>query len=176
MAVSLLALKALGAGLVLASGLGMGLALAERYARRPAELAALRVALQVLVTEIDYGLTPLPAALRRAGLAAGGPVGQAIAEAGRRLAERRALTAREALEGALAAADLALSREDQGVLLALAAVLGASGRQDQLRHLNLALRRLELAEEEARRDGERRRRLAWSLSVLGALAVVLISA
>lgn len=148
----------------------------ERYARRPRELAALRVALQVLLSEIDYGLTPLPAALERAARAAGGEVAAFLEDAARRLSARRDAGAQDALREALARADLALAAADRDVLLALGAALGTSGREDQVRHLMLALRRLELAEDEARREGERGQRLARWLGVLGSLALVLLLA
>lgn len=169
------AVELAGCLLVVASGAGLGATAALRYGRRPRELAALRVALQVLLTEIDYGLTPLPQALRRAAAAVADPVAELLRRWAAVLDRRQGVLPAEALRAALAAADLALHPADLEVLAGLAAALGASGRRDQVRHLTLALRRLEAAEAEARREAERGQRLAWWLGVLGSLAVVLLA-
>lgn len=164
-----------GCLLVLASGTGLGACVASRLGRRPRELAALRVALQVLLTEIDYGLTPLPAALRRAAAAVSGPVAGLMRIWADVLARGEGVLPAEALRAALTRSDLALGPADVDVLQGLAAALGASGRQDQVRHLGLALRRLEVTEAEAREAAAKGQRLAWWLGVLGSLAVVLLA-
>lgn len=58
-------IKAAGAVLVLIAGTLIGFMQAARFARRPKQLRELAHGLQRLETEIGYGYTPLPEALRR---------------------------------------------------------------------------------------------------------------
>ena len=171
-----LLLKAAGVSLVVAAGFALGALAADRHRRRPRELAALRTALQVLLTEIDVGLTPLPEALERAGNAAEGPVRRLFAAAAARLRSGRGITGGDAWRAALISVgpDLALADEDRDILLGLSPCLGRSDRQDQRRHLQLAGARLEAAERQARDGWRDRYRVALYLGTLGAALVAVV--
>lgn len=164
--------------MIVGAGWALGWLAAQRHRRRPQELAALRTALQVLLTEIDVGLTPLPEALARAGAAVGPPVASLFDAARRALAAGRGMTGSEAWSLALteAAPELVLTAEDWDILAGLGACLGRSDRQDQRRHLRLAAARLDAAERQAREGWEDRSRVAVYLGTLGAalLAVALL--
>ncbi|HEX6988332.1 MAG TPA: stage III sporulation protein AB [Bacillota bacterium] len=162
-----------GAVLILGAGWALGAAIARHHRNRPRDLAALRTALQVLVTEIDVGLTPLPEALARAGAAVGPPASRLFEEARRALTAGRGITGGEAWRQAVAAAGshLALTAEDRDILAGLGACLGRSDRQDQRRHLRLAAARLDAAEREAREGWQDRSRVAVYLGALGAALV-----
>lgn len=168
--------KLAGSALILGSTTWVGWQVAGGYARRPSHVRDLQTALAVLQTEIEYGATPLPRALEAAGGACGGPVGQLFAEASARLAAGGGLTPGDAVRAALAAQadETALAREDLEVLLALAPVLGGSGRADQVRHLALARERLTGAEAAARDARSRYERLARYAGVLVGAALVCI--
>ncbi|HLN65194.1 MAG TPA: stage III sporulation protein AB, partial [Symbiobacteriaceae bacterium] len=118
----------------------------------------------------------LPEALQAAARAGGSAVGPLFAETARRLVSGEGMTPGDALREVWqrGAGGTALRPDDLAVLMALAGVLGASGRADQVRHLALARERL--AGEEARAQEERQRyeRLARYLGVLSGAALVLI--
>lgn len=169
-------LKLIGALVTLAVPAWAGFQMAARYRRRPAELRALQTGLSVLLTEVEYGATPLPAALRSAARSAGPPVGPLFTETADRLEAGGGMTAGEAWAAALVqtAPATALTPADLEALQALTAVLGASGRQDQVRHLRLALERLAGAEAEAASEQVRYERMYQYVGVLSGLALVLI--
>lgn len=168
--------KVLGSALILGSTSYVGWQVAARYARRPRELRSLSTALAVLQTEIEYGATPLPEALRAAALTAGPAIGAIFTETARRLEEGGGITAGEAMRDAVAAVavNTALRETDQEVLYSLASVLGSSGRLDQVRHLRLALERLTGEEARAIEERTRYERVAKYAGVLSGAALVLI--
>jgi stage III sporulation protein AB len=166
-----------GAALIVTSTSFVGWQVGDGYARRPRQLRELQTGLAVLQTEVEYGATPLPEALAGAARAAGDPVGALFASTARRLAAGGGITPGEAMRAAIADAaggSTALKADDLEVLLALAGVLGASGRADQVRHLQLARRRLEGEEARAQEDRQRYERTARYLGVLGGAALALI--
>ncbi|MFZ5824049.1 MAG: stage III sporulation protein SpoIIIAB [Bacillota bacterium] len=172
----MLIFKLLGAALTVGVPTVVGFQIAARYRRRPAELRALQTGLAVLVTEVEYGATPLPEALRSAARAAGTVVGPLLSDAAARIERGGGITAGEALTAAVrrGAGESALAPADLEILTALAAVLGASGRSDQVRHLRLALDRLAGAEAEATAERARYERMYRYVGVLSGLALVLI--
>lgn len=93
-----------------------------------------------------------------------------------RLAHGGGITPGEAMRAALAegAARTVLKQEDLEVLLALAGVLGSTGRADQVRHLQLARRRLEGEEARAQEERQRFERTARYLGVLSGAALALL--
>lgn len=168
--------KVLGAGLIIAACAGVGWQAAGNLARRPRELRALQVALGVLETEVAYGASPLPEALLHAAAAVEGSIGRLFARTAEYLSTGGGITPGDALRQALAemAPDTALRAIDTETLVALSAVLGASDRKDQTRHLSLARQRL--AGEEGRAAEERMRyeRVYRYIGVLSGVALVLI--
>lgn len=170
-------LKLLGAAMAVAGPSWMGLALAANLRRRPRELQQLQTALHVLRTEVDWGATPLPHALARAGECCRGPVGRLFFTAARGLATGDGRAAREIWAAAVVEVypDLALVPADREILTALGACLGASHREDQIRHLNLCLERLAMAECEARQRAESGARLWLHMGVLSGLLLALLA-
>lgn len=172
----MLTLKLLGALLTLAVPTVIGFQIAGRYRRRPAELRALQTGLAVLVTEVEYGATPLTEALRSAAGAAGPVVGPLFAGTAARMESGGGITPGEALKRTISAGGDAtcLIPQDLEVLSALTAVLGASGRSDQVRHLRLAMDRLAGAEAAATDEQSRYERMYRYAGVLSGLALVLV--
>lgn len=166
-----------GALLVLAGCAALGNQAAQWYGRRPRDLAHCQACLQVLLTEIDYGLTPLDEALQRAAAAAPGPVAAAFRRGGEELGRTPGCPPRAAWHKAWheAAPELALTAADLEILLALAPSLGTSDRHHQRRHILLCSQRLAAAEAEARAAAQRYLRLYRYLGVIagGLLAVLL---
>jgi stage III sporulation protein AB len=168
--------KLSGVALILGSTSYAGWQVAGAYARRPRQLRDLQTALAVLQTEIDYGATPLPDALRAAALAAVVSVGCIFTCTGERMGAGGGITPGEALRGALQemAPETALSKQDSEVLSALASVLGASSRADQVRHLTLARERLSGQEAQAQEARLKYERVARTMGVLIGLGLVFI--
>ncbi|BAD40846.1 stage III sporulation protein SpoIIIAB [Symbiobacterium thermophilum] len=169
-------LKLLGAALTVLAPSWIGFQIAARYARRPAELRGFQNGLAVLVTEVEYGATPMPDALRSAARASGPVAGAVLADAADRLEGGGGITPGEALAAALEERRGAtcLTPADQEILAALVPVLGASDRRDQVRHLRLALERLAAAEAEATDERRRYEKMYRYVGVLSGLALVLI--
>ncbi|MEW6193326.1 MAG: stage III sporulation protein SpoIIIAB [Bacillota bacterium] len=154
-------LKTLGAGMVILAGSLAGFRVGELYARRPRELKALVGALQLLQTQIGYAATPLREALLAVAEQASSRVMPFFRSAARHLDVQGGYTAAEAWEKAIqdVAAGMALREEDFGVLRDLGAALGSSDREDQVRHIGLALERLKAAAASADEDARRYVRL-----------------
>lgn len=177
MVAPLLGIRLLGAVLLILSGTGLGRQIAARYGRRVAELEQLQGLLAMLASEIDYALTPLPEALARVGrLGEPGPA--------RRLFERTAVAlgdgSPESFREAWSrirreeAGELALTGRDDEILEELGWALGASAREDQLRHLALAAERLKAATTLAERLATKNAPLTRSLGILGGILLALL--
>lgn len=169
-------LKLVGAVMVvIASGL-TGLAVANSYSRRPRELRSLRSALQILETEIAYGATYLPEALELVAARCGQFVQPLFERAARELKNMSGNTATEAWEKSLEAfyPTTALRPQDLMVLKSLGSSLGISDREDQIKHLHLAVEHL-TAETRASEEEAARNVKLWSyLGFLGGLTIVLV--
>jgi stage III sporulation protein AB len=170
-------MKLLGAALVLLSATLFGFFQALLLARRPRQIRELISVLQRLETEIVYGSTPLPAALRRlAGLTAE-PLASLLREVAEELAQRTqtplAELWRQSAERAWRRS--AMKEPEYEAFVRLGATLGLSDRTDQAKHLRLAAAQLN-AEEESAREEQKRYETMWrSLGVLvGALIVILM--
>lgn len=165
-----------GAALVVGAFSYTGFIAAGNLAARPRLLRALTGALAVLATEVDYGV-PLTEALPAAARTSSEPtVGALLHQTAESLAQREGLTAGAALAAALErfCREAPLTPEDRAPLDSLAAVLGASGRTDQLRHLALCRERLAVLADAADERRARYERTARWLGVLGGAAVVLV--
>jgi len=165
-----------GAVMVVAAGAAMGHAVCQRYRQRPRELQQLQRALELLTTEISYAVTPLPRALSRAGEGATSPIKELFSGASDRLVRGGSMVAGEAWTAALEALapTMAMSLSDLGIARDLAAVFSMASAREQVRHLELLLRRLAQQEAAARVDESRYARLALQLGVLGALAITIV--
>ncbi len=170
-------LKLLAVVLVVGGAAAAGQAAAARLRRRPRELRQLQTALHVLRTEVDWGMTLLPEALARAGRCVAGPAAELFAATARVLTVGDGRGAARAWQQAVEEIGPAtsLAPEDREALLALGACLGASHREDQLRHLDLCLERLARAEVEARERAATEARLYQQLGLLGGLLVALLA-
>jgi len=154
----------------------IGWQVAGSYSRRLRDLRALQSALAVLQTEIEFCAAPLPDALTAAGQAVGGVIGELLARTAGNLIAGGGITPGEALIDAVGefSGTTSLKQSDWEILLALAPVLGASDRGDQVRHLRLAAQRLEAAEAQASEERQRYEKLARYAGVLTGFALVLI--
>jgi stage III sporulation protein AB len=168
--------KMLGGMLVfLVATLG-GFQIAARYAERPKQLRHLISALQVLETEILYGATPLPSACRRIGRRTPQPVGPFFERVADYLGDGlgRAVEAawREALDELVA--ESALKQVEREVLQSFGRTLGISDREDQIKHIRLAIAQLSSEEKDARDEQARNEKMWKYLGALLGLTVVIL--
>lgn len=166
-------MKLLGALLILIAGTLIGFQQAARYADRPRQIRQLTHALQRLETEIGYGHTPLPEALERTAEASNEPISSLFREAAEQLWQPEGHTFQQCWEQSIKLRwnETSMKAGEQAVLLRLGSTLGISDKEDQMKHLRMALLQLQ-AEEDAARDDQRRYEKMWKS--LGALLAVLI--
>lgn len=168
-----MAFKLLGFTAVVVAGAIAGNLVAGTYAARTRQLGHLRVGLHLLQTEVIYALGALPGALDRVASGVAPPVRDVFAGTARLLRSGEGTSAGEAWERAVRAEfpRTALEVADLEVVLALAGYLGVTDRDDQMRHIGLALERLRVREEEARAEQQTSERMWRYLGLLGGLAV-----
>jgi len=169
-------IKLIGAVLILFSASMVGWQIGRYYAYRPVQLRALLVALQMLETEIVYGLTPLNRAFVKVGQRVSEDVGKMFLFAAELLNTEKAQSAEEALRQAMGKlwTHTALRKQERDVLTSLGQVLGSSDREDQQKHLRLAVTHLQGLAEEARLEQEKYEKMYKSLGFLGGLLVVIL--
>ncbi|MHB0887043.1 MAG: stage III sporulation protein SpoIIIAB [Bacillota bacterium] len=172
----MIALKIAGGLLVIAASTALGLLLAANFERRPRELNELITALGLLETEMTYSATPLAEAFASIAARAGHPARDLLTATRRRLTSGEGATAAACWAEAVAAVweRSALAPGDRDTLLDFGASLGASDREDQVKHVRLAVERLRLGETEARADAARLGRLWKNLGFLGGVMVVIV--
>lgn len=167
--------KWIGAGLVFAAGTMLGWYMSHQYASRPRHIRTLIQALQRLETEITFGLTPLPEALRRIAEQTAEPVAAIFRRAAEELDSHTVRTA-DAWQTSVRAVwgRTAMKESERDIVLQLGYSLGASDRLDQIKHLRLAMNQLQCEEENAA-DEQRRYAKMWrSLGMLGGALVVIL--
>ncbi|MFF2482045.1 stage III sporulation protein SpoIIIAB [Paenibacillus sp. NPDC058071] len=169
-------IKLIGAMLILFAGTMIGFQQAAKFAARPRQLRQISHALQRLETEIGYGNTPLPEALTRTAQVVPAPVAELFRQAAGEISRTNELSFREAWENAMHAGfgATALREGEQAVLLRLGSSLGISDREDQMKHLRLALLQLKAEEDNAKEEQGRYETMWRSLGVLIAVLVVIL--
>jgi len=154
----------------------MGLMVSHGYAARPAQIRAIRSALQMLETEINYALTPLPEALARVGSRVEGAVGNYFFLVSERLKGENPVTAGEAWIDALKwlVENTTLAESDINILKSFGHNLGNSDREEQLKHLRLTQEHLRHQEIFAEKNREQNERIWRTIGFLGGLLIVII--
>ncbi|MCM3747291.1 stage III sporulation protein SpoIIIAB [Paenibacillus pasadenensis] len=170
-------IKAIGAVLVLVAGTLIGFIQAARFAKRPQQLRELAGGLQRLETEIGYGYTPLPEALKRIAAPMAEPLASMLRAPAERIEDGSSADFQAGWEEAISSYGplTALKQPELTALRRLGSILGMSDREDQLKHLKLAQQQLLVEESGARDDQARYEKLSRGLGILiAALVVILI--
>lgn len=169
-------IKAAGAVLIIFAGTLIGFLQASRFAKRPRQLRELGHGLHRLETEIGYGYTPLPEALRRTGAPMEHPLSVLFMSAADRLDRPDAPPFESCWEQSLSDCwpSTAMKKAELATLKRLGSTLGMSDREDQLKHLRLAQQQLRAEEDGARDDQARYEKLSRSLGILIAALVVIL--
>ncbi|MDO7905174.1 stage III sporulation protein SpoIIIAB [Paenibacillus sp. JX-17] len=170
-------LKMTGALLVMLAATLGGWYQAGLYARRPRQIRELITALQRLMTEINYGFTPLPEAMSKMGHQQREPLRSLFHRAARLMEPGTGKSAQDSLHQAIEECwgATAMKQPEKEALRQLGFSLGTSDRQDQLKHVSLTIQQLSLEETAALADQQRYEKMWRSLGMLcGALVVILI--
>ncbi|WP_409346438.1 stage III sporulation protein SpoIIIAB [Paenibacillus sp. MBLB4367] len=169
--------KLIGAACILFAGTMLGFYQAGLFARRPKQIRQLVQALKRLETEIGYGFMPLPDALGTAAKPLSAPLAAMFTKAASRMRDPDGRPAADSWKEAIAEGwpFTAMKAGELEVMQQLGSTLGVSDREDQIKHLRLAVSHLQ-AEEETAREEQKRYETMWkSLGVLtGALVVILM--
>jgi len=138
-------IKILAAFTVIVCSGAIGLIIAKQYSLRPIQLRNFQFSLQMLATDISYAAIPLPEALLSLSKKTDKRIADVFKLAGEMLNSRVGYTADEAWEYALSQIipKTALKSADQEILINLGKSLGLSDREDQIKHIQLAITQLE---------------------------------
>lgn len=154
-----------------------GLTVGAAYRKRTETLRCLQHGLNLLETEINYGLTPLPLALQRVGQRLPGASAKVFSRAAQILGRAEGITAQEAWdEGIRALSETTpLWEEEISILTLFGRGLGSSDKEDQLKHFALTREQLRLAEQKAI-DARNKNQRIWQYMgfCLGAVIVLIL--
>ncbi|WP_418792350.1 stage III sporulation protein SpoIIIAB [Phosphitispora sp. TUW77] len=169
-------IKVIGAFVTLGACASMGFTWAGIYEKRPQQLIYLGQGLQLLETEILYGATPLVEAMEQVAVNCSPEVAGLFRCTAGELCKMEGLTAGEAWERAITKISVktALSQKDLQILKRFGVSLGASDREDQAKHLKVALSQIKLAVAEAEAAAKKNAIIYKYLGFLGGLLLVLI--
>lgn len=169
--------KLIGAFLILAAGLLIGWYQSLQLARRPRQIRQLALALSRLETEIQYGSTPLPDALRSASIPLSYPLSEMFLAAAAQMSDLTSgISAAESWNEAITDSwkRTAMKDSEKEALRQLGATLGISDAYDQVKHIRLAIQHLAVEERNAQEDERVYVKLWRSLSLLGSALIVVI--
>lgn len=168
--------RLLGAVLLIGAGSTWGYVTAEQIKRRPEQLSAFQRSLELVKSEVGYGLVSLATAWQRAARQGDGPVGETFRQAASWLEKGEVDSAHLAWERGLESqlSKLALREEDLEILRGLGPVLMLMSSEEQCRHLDLICTRLRVLEADGREQATRYAQLTLHLGILGAIALTIV--
>lgn len=168
--------KLIGALCVIFAGTMLGFYQALQLSSRHRQIRQTVQALQRLETEILFGFTPLPEALRTVAGTLTGPVSSLFARAAEGLTSGRTDTVQDSWRQALDAcwSHTAMKRTEREAVQQLGSVLGISDRTDQAKHLRLAVSVLQAEETAAGEDYRRYGKMWRSLGLLTGVLIVIL--
>lgn len=168
-------LNAIGAIFIFCAGTMLGFYMSHQYMNRPRHIRQLHQLLQRLETEIAYGATPLAEALSSIGKRSAEPASTLCLKAVEEL-EKDAVTTAEAWSRAVEAVwhQTAMRNAEKEIILHLGRTLGASDRDDQIKHLRLTMSQLQQEKEVAFEEQRRYAKMWRSLGMLGGALIVIL--
>ncbi|MCF8009742.1 MAG: stage III sporulation protein AB [Clostridiales bacterium] len=167
--------KLIGALMIVSCTGIMGMIKAREYAMRPRELRSMQSALQMLETEIIYGATPLPEALEYVAERCEKNISRLFRQVEQELIVSHGCTVKEAWDRALYLyAPPFFQKGDTSILSQLGNCLGMSDREDQSKHLHLAMEQLKLETTSAKEKAKSQVKLWNYMGFLAGLMIVTI--
>lgn len=168
--------KLAGACFVIVFATLAGLQKATFYAQRPRQLRQLRIALQLLETEIVYGSTPLVVAMEHIARRVKKPVASLFTETAQHLRDGEGTSLEECWTLAIQTtwAQTALKEDEKEILLQFGQMLGLTDKQDQRKHIKLAVGNLQSEEEHAKMLQQRYEKMCKTLGFMSGLLLVIL--
>lgn len=169
-------LKLIGGIMVIVSSSMIGFLIAGNFKNRPNTLRNLQAALSMLESEINYGHSPLPQALKNISKKCDEDVAKLFASAAKNLASRKGLTASEAWEKSLKEffINSYINENDFEILMAFGKYLGSTDREDQIKNIRLALNNLRQQEISSIQEKEKNEKMWKYLGVLTGIMIFLL--
>lgn len=169
-------IKLFGALLILISGSSIGWILGSIYNNRVKELKELQLALSIFDTEISYGRTLLPEALKKSVDTLSSPLSRIFMEASEELNKANNHNFYDIWQEKINKniKNSYLNREDFEILLNWGRQIGNSTLDDQLKINKQAVKRLEQHEEIARKIASKRVKPVRYAGVLISLMVIIL--
>lgn len=170
----MIVVRILGSLLLVAAAVQLGNLYATKFTKRRLELKDLGDSLDLLETEVFYGATPLPQALRHLAGRSASTAARLFSLSAAHLESSDAFP--EAWKRAVGTYFEAscLHPKDKDALVFLGDVLGTSDRADQSRHLKAAVQRVRHLEADAERTEAPSVKLWRSVGLLGGLALAVL--
>lgn len=167
--------KMIGATLIILAATLAGWYKARQYANRPRQIRQLIVALKRLETEIMYGFTPLPDALRVIAKQLKPPL-QSIFEHAAGGMDNHNSTAQQSLHTAISQywGHTDMKSAEKEIMVQLSYTLGTSDRADQAGHITAAISQLQHEELQARDEQVHYEKMYKSLGLLSGILVVIL--
>lgn len=169
-------LKLIGSVVIIAASTLGGFYIARSYSNRPKQLRYLQQALQMLETEIVYGAVPLHIAMSNIFDRVPNIIRWFFYEMKKNLVELDGASTFECLEKAINEHfhKTSLKQQDKEILYQFGQTLGSSDKEDQRRHIRLAIQSLATEETLAREEQKSYEKLSKNLGVLLGLLVVIL--
>jgi stage III sporulation protein AB len=169
-------LKLTGGVMVVISCSMMGFIIAGNFKYRPKTLRNLQVALSMLETEINYGHSPLPEALKSISKKCEKDVAELFVITAKNLSSRNGLTANEAWEKSLKDfyINSYITDNDYEILMAFGKYLGSTDKQNQIKNIKLTLDNLRQQEITSIEEKQKNEKLWKYLGVLSGLMILLL--
>lgn len=169
-------MRAFGAILVIGASTVLGVLVAENYRQRPRLLGRFAAAIELLRSQIGFGLMPLPRAFETVGDMTAGVVSDIFREASSILQSGEGLTGGEAWEAAIGRKlpELPFDSDELALLRDIGRPLGLSDREDQEKHLALAAESLRARMARIEEAATRSARLWVYLGISGGAILVLL--
>jgi stage III sporulation protein AB len=169
-------LKLIGAVLILFSGTMLGLWQAEQLSGRPRQIRQLVQVLQKLETEIVYGQTPLSEAIVHAAKGTAAPLSEMLATVAHELRTNAGTSTYDIWQETTNRywPFTHMKAAEKEIWLQFGQRVGASDREDQIKHIRLAMHQLKQEEDEARDEATRFSKLWKSLGLLAAALIVIL--
>ncbi|MFW6021906.1 MAG: hypothetical protein ACOCQW_00085 [Halanaerobiaceae bacterium] len=169
-------IKMIGSLLILISGSSIGWILANKYLQRIQELKELQLAFNILSSEIAYGRTLLPRALKLTGGTISYPLAGIFENAGSELKKSRTGNFAELWENIIKTymSKSYLKSEDIDILLNWGCQVGSSDLENQINIINITIKRLQQNEKLAKEAAEKRVKPMRYAGVLLSLMVIIL--
>ncbi|MDO9536286.1 MAG: hypothetical protein Q7J85_13410 [Bacillota bacterium] len=168
-------LKLSGAVLIILTAYLFGFNLSSAYRSRVRQLEEILMALEMYLTEINYGLTPLPQAFINIGKRIKVPTGCLFIDAARLMLQNKGLSASGCWESAVGKNTPALDliSDDLELVKRLGYIWGKSDKSGQIRQVSFIQELLRQALKEARKAQQTNDKIWKYLGLLGGMTLVI---